>query len=117
MIDYDTTHPGQHRRALCDLFMSNRDLLSRTLRDVGLDVYRSDGTYFLMADHTALSKRLNLADDRAFCHHLTANIGVAAIPPSVFYLTPGMGTNLVRFAFCKKAETMHAACERLAKLA
>jgi len=117
MIDHDTAHPGQHRRALCNLFISNRNLLSRTLREAGLDVYRSDGTYFLMADHTTVSKRLNLADDRAFCNYLTTQVGVAAIPPSVFYLTPGMGTNLVRFAFCKKAETMHAACERLAKLA
>ncbi len=117
MIEHDTAHPGEHRRALCDLFIRNRDLLSRTLGAVGLDVYRSDGTYFLMADHTAVSGRLGLADDRAFCQYLTAQIGVAAIPPSVFYLTPGMGRNLVRFAFCKKAETMLAACERLAKLA
>jgi aspartate/methionine/tyrosine aminotransferase len=116
MIEHDTQHPGQHSRALRELFAGNRDLLSGVLRSAGLEVYRSDGTYFLMADHSAVSRDLGLADDRAFCHHLTTNIGVAAIPPSVFYLTPGMGKNLVRFAFCKKRETMRAACERLAKL-
>jgi aspartate/methionine/tyrosine aminotransferase len=62
-----------------------------------------------MADHTALGYE----SDRVFCEHLTKTVGVAAIPPSVFYLTPGMGKNLVRFAFCKREETMREACERL----
>ncbi|MFA6044998.1 MAG: aminotransferase class I/II-fold pyridoxal phosphate-dependent enzyme [Phycisphaerales bacterium] len=91
------------------LYASNRDMLSETLRRCGLTVFPSYSTYFLMADHTALG----YPDDRAFCEHLTKTVGVAAIPPSVFYLTPGMGKNLVRFAFCKREETMREACERL----
>ncbi|MBI1190248.1 MAG: aminotransferase class I/II-fold pyridoxal phosphate-dependent enzyme [Tepidisphaera sp.] len=91
------------------LFASNRDILSATLTRCGLTVYPSDSTYFLMADHSALG----IGTDRAFCEHLTKVVGVAAIPPSVFYLTPGLGTNLVRFAFCKREETMREACRRL----
>lgn len=94
---------------LKELYAANRDMLSDTLRQCGLTVFPSYSTYFLMADHTALGYE----SDRAFCEHLTKSVGVAAIPPSVFYLTPGMGKELVRFAFCKKAETMREACDRL----
>lgn len=91
------------------LFAGNRDMLAATLGRCGLKVFPSDSTYFLMAEHAALG----FSDDRAFCEHLTKRVGVAAIPPSVFYLTPGMGKNLVRFAFCKREETMREACRRL----
>lgn len=91
------------------LYASNRDILSDTLRGCGLTVFPSYSTYFLMADHTSLG----YADDRDFCEHLTKSVGVAAIPPGVFYLTRGLGKNLVRFAFCKREETMREACERL----
>lgn len=93
------------------LLASNRDMLTDTLRACGLTVFPSYSTYFLMADHTAHGD----ASDRAFCERLTKSVGVAAIPPSVFYLTPGMGTNLVRFAFCKREETMREACARLSR--
>lgn len=108
--------PGTHTADLRDLFRTNRDLLSSALRRAGLTVYPSHGTYFLMADHTAVSKRLGLADDRAFCYYLTEKVGVAAIPPSVFYLTPGAGRSLARFAFCKKRQTIEAAIEKLGRI-
>jgi len=43
-------------------------------------------------------------------------VGVASIPPSVFYHNKQHGHPLVRFAFCKKAETMDEAARRLASL-
>jgi len=49
--------------------------------------------------------------------HLIEKIGVAAIPPSVFYEHPELGRPLVRFAFCKKAATIDEGLRRLAKLA
>ena len=39
--------------------------------------------------------------------------GVAAIPPSAFYANPAHGRDLVRFAFCKKRETMEEAVRRM----
>jgi len=94
------------------LFAGNRDRLCGALAGLGLTVFPSHSTYFVMADHSALG----LGDDRAFCRHLTETVGVAAIPPSVFYGTPGMGTAFVRFAFCKKAETIDEAIRRLQAL-
>ncbi len=111
--------PGTYARDLCTLFSRNRDALAAALRSAGLTVHRSDSTYFLMADHAAVSKRLGLdasRGDRAFCEHLTKEVGVAAIPPSVFYEHKDVGRTLTRFAFCKRAETIDEACRRLEKL-
>ncbi len=94
------------------LFVRNRDVLGAALRAAGLVVYPSHGTYFLMADHTPLG----FGTDRVFCEHLVREVGVAAIPPSVFYLDPAHGRALVRFAFCKRGETIDEAAARLRRL-
>jgi len=105
--------PGDYASGLRRLFIENRDALSAALSRAGLRVFPSHSTYFVMADHTPL----RFADDRAFCYHLTERVGVAAIPPSVFYGTPGLGRDLVRFAFCKKRETIAEAIRRLDAMA
>ncbi len=104
--------PGDSITQLRTLFVRNRDALSAALTNAGLRVFSSHATYFVMADHTPLG----YADDRAFCTHLATNVGVAALPPSVFYDDPEMGRPLVRFAFCKKAETIDEAIRRLGDL-
>ena len=70
------------------------------------------GTYFACAGFRAFG----FDDDRAFVRHLIENVGVAAIPPSVFYDHPEHGRSYVRFAFCKKPETLERAVKRLEKL-
>jgi aminotransferase len=54
-------------------------------------------------------------DDLEFTRHLIADIGVAAVPGSSFYNSK-LGSQQVRFAFCKRPETLAAAAERLNKL-
>ena len=57
---------------------------------------------------------LGFESDVEFCRWLTAEIGVAAIPPSAFYLDPARAPLLARFCFAKRAETIQHAAERLA---
>lgn len=104
---------------LVEQLRRGRDFLGRALADLGFRVYRPAGTYFIMVDHTEVSRRLGIdpPDDAAFCRKLTTDIGVAAIPPSVFYDTPANGKPLSRFAFCKRMETLEAAVKRLQALA
>ncbi len=90
-----------------------RDVLGAGLRELGFEVFMPSGTYFIMADHRAVSGRLGLRDDVELCRHLTTKVGVAAIPPSAFYETKGGGANLVRFAFCKQDATLEEAMRRL----
>jgi aminotransferase len=56
------------------------------------------------------------ANDVSFAKHLVKDIGVACVPGSSFYRDPRDGAKQVRFAFCKKTETLDAAAQRLAKL-
>jgi aspartate/methionine/tyrosine aminotransferase len=100
---------------LADL-RGNKENLAAALRDIGFTVHAPAGTYFILADHTPISSRLGLKDDASFCQYLIEKIGVAAIPPSVFYEHAELGRSLVRFAFCKKIDTMREGIARLRKL-
>ncbi|EFE68136.1 aminotransferase [Streptomyces viridosporus ATCC 14672] len=90
-----------------------RDLLGDGLRAAGFEVYQPQGTYFVTTDITPLGEK----DAYAFCHALPERCGVVAIPNSVFYDAPDVGRNQVRFAFCKKDDTLSEAVDRLRRLA
>lgn len=90
-----------------DGYRSKRDLLAKGLKETGFEVYRPQGTYFMMTGHPDAS------DDREFCRRLVTEAGVAAIPPSVFYNEPFRGAGLIRFAFCKDEATLNEAVERI----
>ncbi|MFZ9886859.1 MAG: aminotransferase class I/II-fold pyridoxal phosphate-dependent enzyme [Myxococcota bacterium] len=92
-------------------YQARRDLLVEGLRALGFDVASPRGTYFVLADHRALSEG---QDDREFATRLVQQLGVAAIPPSAFYgREPAEGRRLLRFAFCKRLETLQHALGRL----
>lgn len=102
--------------ALCATFQSRRDRLGSALADIGFDVHDSFGTYFLCAD----PRPLGYDDSTAFCADLPERIGVAAIPMSAF-CDPAAAhadhwNHLVRFAFCKRDETLDEAIRRLQTL-
>jgi aspartate/methionine/tyrosine aminotransferase len=93
-------------------YTARRDLLAGALSSAGLPTLPVQGSYFLLADIAGLG----FPDDVAFCRYLTAEIGVAAIPPSAFYSDPARAPLLARFCFAKKEETLRAAAERLQRL-
>lgn len=96
-------------RDLVEQLHSARDFLAAALRSLGFRITLPAGAYFITADHTPFG----YGDDVTFCRHLTASVGVAAIPPSAFYSEPARGRDLVRFAFCKKRATLEEAVGRL----
>ena len=89
-----------------------RDALKVVLDGVNLPTLPVEGAYFLMSDIS----HLGFESDVEFCRWLTAEIGVAAIPPSAFYLNPARAPLLARFCFAKRAETIERAAERLAMM-
>jgi N-succinyldiaminopimelate aminotransferase len=94
-------------------YVARRDHLLAVLREVGFDAPGAAGTYFLIGSFERLSQK----SDREYAVELVQKIGLAAIPPSVFYAArPEEGRRLLRFAFCKRAETLDAAAQRLRKL-
>jgi aspartate/methionine/tyrosine aminotransferase len=104
--------PASYYRQYVEDYRRRRDLLVEGLARIGFAVNSPQGTYFVLADHTAFG----LPDDMAFCRHLIERAGVAAIPPSVFYHDPADGRSLVRFAFCKDERTLQEALDRLSAL-
>lgn len=102
---------GYYRDLLRE-YGERRERLAQALATAGLPVLPVEGAYFISADISAIG----WTDDRAFCRWLTTDIGVAAIPTSVFYRDPAGAPCLARFCFAKRLETIDAAAERLAQL-
>ncbi len=101
--------------ALRDSLQGKRDRLAAALAGMGFEVHDSAGTYFLCAD----PRPLGFADGTAFCDELPHKAGVAAIPMSAFCDRDSSGAwnHLVRFAFCKRDDTLDEAIRRLSALA
>ena len=90
-------------------YLERRDILYAGLRDSGFRCRAPEGAYYIMADFSALST----LDDVAFSTFLASECGVAPVPGSSFYNRREDGERLVRFAFCKRADTLHQAVARL----
>lgn len=93
-------------------YLLKRNFIVNVLRETGFKCDYPEGAYYVMADIS----EFGFPNDIEFTKHLIRGIGVAVVPGSSFYHEPSMGSQLVRFCFCKKDETLEAAAERLAKL-
>ncbi|MEJ5068458.1 pyridoxal phosphate-dependent aminotransferase [Enterobacter sp. MYb186] len=101
----------EHYRELPGFYRARRDLFIEALSASRLEILPCEGTYFLLADYSAISD----LDDVSFCQWLTKELGVAAIPLSVF-CADAFPHKLIRLCFAKQETTLLAAAERLKKL-
>ncbi|WP_273872253.1 pyridoxal phosphate-dependent aminotransferase [Serratia odorifera] len=101
----------QHWQQLSAFYRAKRDRFVQALSHSRLEILPCEGTYFLLADYSAISD----LDDVAFCRWLTEHAGVAAIPLSVFCADP-FPHKLIRLCFAKQDATLDAAAERLCRL-
>ncbi len=98
-------------------YAERRDFLMEVLAKAGFRLAKPEGAYFVLADFTGLFPPAAHGDDREVAKRLVKEHGVATIPPSVFYRrAPEEGRRLLRFAFCKKMETLQRAAERIARI-
>lgn len=104
--------PASYYQSLATSYCARRDRLMPALAEAGFRCFRPRGAYYIMTDINAFG----FSDDVTFTRHLVQEIGVAAVPGSSFYHDPRDGARQVRFAFCKRAETLDAAGKRLQKL-
>jgi len=104
--------PGTYYEEIAAGYTQRRDVMMRILDDCGFEAHAPRGAYYVMADVS----RLGLGDDVATATHLVQEVGVAAVPGSSFFSDPAQGAHLLRFAFCKRIETLQAAGERLRRL-
>lgn len=93
-------------------YKTRRDFLATILRDAGFSFTIPEGAYYIFADFSALSP----LDDVTFAKWMAAEVGVATVPGSSFYSKREDGRRFVRFAFCKKFDTLKRAEQRLSGL-
>jgi aspartate/methionine/tyrosine aminotransferase len=104
--------PEEYYAKLAEGYRVRRDHLMPALTAAGFKCFRPRGAYYVMTDISAFAFK----DDVSFAKYLVQEIGVASVPGSSFYRDPRDGARQVRFAFCKRAETLDEAGRRLAKL-
>ncbi|WP_312074396.1 pyridoxal phosphate-dependent aminotransferase [Atlantibacter sp.] len=100
-----------HYQTLPAFYRAKRDRFVNALAASRFTLLPCEGTYFLLADYRAISEQ----DDVSFCQWLTKEVGVAAIPLSVFCAAPFPHT-LIRLCFAKQDATLDAAAARLVAL-
>jgi methionine aminotransferase len=110
LAEFMRAHP-EHLRELPAFYQAKRDVFNSAMAGSRFRLTPSSGTYFQLADYSAISS----LPDREFVTWLTREVGVAAIPVSVFYATPP-AARYVRFCFCKNEDTLRAAAAKLAAL-
>lgn len=97
-------------------YRERRDVLYRGLVNAGFSCTPPAGAYYIMADFSALSDE----PDDVFARRLTRGVegvrGVASVPGSSFFHDPEDGRRFVRFAFCKRLETLADASLQLQQL-
>ena len=109
---YALSLPTSYYDDLQRVYQHKRDFIVPVLRDAGFKCDMPGGAYYVMADIS----EFGFPNDIEFTKHLIREIGVAVVPGSSFYENRSMGSQMVRFCFCKMDETLHAAAENLRNL-
>lgn len=109
---YALTLPQSYYDDLAQDYSRKRDIIIPALRNAGFDCEYPEGAYYVMTDISGFG----FENDIEFTKHLIRNIGVAVVPGSSFYHEKSLGSQTVRFCFCKKDETLEAAAENLSRL-
>jgi methionine aminotransferase len=101
-----------HYAYLPSFYQQKRDFFREQLEGTGLTPLSCDGTFFQVVDYSAVSD----LPDTVFIDTMIREVGVAAIPLSVFSAEGHQNESLIRFCFAKTEETLAEAGKRLKKL-
>jgi aminotransferase len=105
--------PGGLFEDLAGEYRGRRELFYPGLEAAELRPMRKPaGAYYVMCDVS----RFGFPNDTEFARWLVQDGKIACVPGSSFYVDPRRGFDKVRFAFCKRLETLRAALKRLKSL-
>ena len=110
-IAHAINNEGAWLRRMVESLSAGKDILADGLRNAGLEVFDTAGTYFIVADVSPLG----FDNSTDYCMGLPELQGVAAIPLAGFSDHKEQWKSLVRFAFCKRHDVLREASERLAQ--
>jgi len=101
----------EHYLGLPAFYEQKRNIFNQLISDSRFTLVPSAGTYFQLLGYQAITDE----PDQAFATRLTKEIGVAAIPVSVFYHN-NQDYKILRFCFAKNKTTLQEAARRLCSL-
>ena len=101
----------ENYESIAAMYQEKRDFFLKAMEGSRFKPVKSSGTYFQLMDYSAISDK----PDIEMAEWLTKEIGVAAIPTSVFY-QDGQDNKVLRFCFAKNEETLKAAADKLKEL-
>lgn len=96
---------------LSPFYNQKRLQFQKLMKGSRFDLLPCEGTYFQTARYDKISK----LNDLDFCNWLVKEVGVAAIPLSVFY-DDATDNHVIRFCFAKTDETLIQATDKLCKI-
>src|SRR3954454_13018422 len=105
--------PDTYYSDLAVLYQKKRDLMLNVLEGANFRCFRPEGAYYIMTDISKFGDR----NDVEFMRALIETASVAGVPGSSFFADPQKGSQLVRFCFCKKEETIRQTEVRFSQLA
>jgi N-succinyldiaminopimelate aminotransferase len=106
--------PDAYFKHAAGVLQGKRDLLAAGLSRVGFRVTHPQGGYFILAD----AAPLGFKSAAELCRKLPELAGVVAVPVTAFVREDNRSgyASLVRFAYCKKMESIEAASANLLAL-
>jgi methionine aminotransferase len=96
---------------LSAFYQQKRDYFQRAIQSSRFKLFNCEGTYFQLASYHKISDERDLE----FVKRMTRDMGVAAIPISVFYRN-NTDNSVIRFCFAKEEETLKRAAELICKI-
>ena len=96
---------------LPNFYQQKRDFFQAEMAQSRFVILPCASTYFQLANFAQISEK----GDVEFCNWLTKEVGVAAIPTSVFY-ADGRDQKLIRFCFAREEKVLKKAAEWLSKI-
>lgn len=101
----------QNYLGLSDFYQEKRDSFLDLMKESRFKFTPTKGSYFQLMDFSDISDN----SDVEFTDYLAREVGVAAIPISVFYSNK-IDDKMIRFCFAKEKETLIKAAEALCKI-
>jgi aminotransferase len=102
--------PPSFYSGLCNEYFQKRELICKTLLQIGLTPYIPQGAYYVLADASSLPGKTSKEKSM----FLLQETGVATVPGCAFY-SSGQGENQIRVCFAKSNDVLEEACRRLKK--
>lgn len=104
----DYLQEPDHYESISAMYQEKRDYFLKVMEGSRFRPIRSSGTYFQLMNYSAISDK----PDVEMAEWLTKEVGVAAIPTSIFYQN-GQDNKVLRFCFAKNDWTLKSAAEKL----